>query len=467
MNEQVKEYNVDLQRLFVEFLAQDKDLFARVNGIIDPLYFDRELRKAVEFIQEHAAGYSALPTLEQIRATTNVELQELKDVDERHQNWFIDEFETFCKHKALEGAILESADMLEKGQYGPVERKIKEAVQIGLAKHMGTDYWEDPAERIERVRNQRGGTSTGWKEIDSKLYGGFNRGELNIFAAPSGGGKSLFLQNLALNWSIAGLNVVYITLELSEELSSMRLDSMITGMNTRDVFKNKDDVDLKVRMQGKKAGKLQIVQLPNGITINSVSSYLREFEVKNDIKVDAVLIDYLDLMMPAQSKVSPSDLYIKDKFVSEEMRNFAVEHDILFATASQLNRAAVEEVEFDHSHIAGGLSKVQTADNVIGIFTSQAMRERARYQVQFMKTRSSSGVGQKVDLKFDISGLRIEDLDEDEAGSTINQPSAMFEKIKAQNKVSHQEKNIAENSVVENTIAGHDKLRSMLKRSNS
>jgi len=467
MNEQVKEYNVDLQRLFVEFLAQDKDLFARVNGIIDPLYFDRELRKAVEFIQEHASGYSALPTLEQIKATTNIELQELKDVDERHQNWFIDEFETFCKHKALEGAILESADMLEKGQYGPVERRIKEAVQIGLAKHMGTDYWEDPAERIERVRNQRGGTSTGWKEIDSKLYGGFNRGELNIFAAPSGGGKSLFLQNLGLNWSIAGLNVVYITLELSEELSSMRLDSMITGMNTRDVFKNKDDVDLKVRMQGKKAGKLQIVQLPNGITINSVSSYLREFEVKNDIKVDAVLIDYLDLMMPAQSKVSPSDLYIKDKFVSEEMRNFAVEHDILFATASQLNRAAVEEVEFDHSHIAGGLSKVQTADNVIGIFTSQAMRERGRYQVQFMKTRSSSGVGQKVDLKFDIAGLRIEDLDEDEAGSTMNQPSAMFEKIKAQNKVSHQEKNIAENSVVENTIQGHDKLRSMLKRSNS
>jgi archaellum biogenesis ATPase FlaH len=467
MNEQVKEYNVDLQRLFVEFLAQDKDLFARVNGIIDPLYFDRELRKAVEFIQEHASGYSALPTLEQIKATTNIELQELKDVDERHQNWFIDEFETFCKHKALEGAILESADMLEKGQYGPVERRIKEAVQIGLAKHMGTDYWEDPAERIERVRNQRGGTSTGWKEIDSKLYGGFNRGELNIFAAPSGGGKSLFLQNLALNWSIAGLNVVYITLELSEELSSMRLDSMITGMNTRDVFKNKDDVDLKVRMQGKKAGKLQIVQLPNGITINSVSSYLREFEVKNDIKVDGVLIDYLDLMMPAQSKVSPSDLYIKDKFVSEEMRNFAVEHDILFATASQLNRAAVEEVEFDHSHIAGGLSKVQTADNVIGIFTSQAMRERGRYQVQFMKTRSSSGVGQKVDLKFDIAGLRIEDLDEDEAGSTMNQPSAMFEKIKAQNKVTHQEKNIAENSVVENTIAGHDKLRGLLKRSNS
>jgi replicative DNA helicase len=467
MNEQVKEYNIDLQRLFVEFLAQDKDLFSRVNGIIDPLYFDRELRKGVEFIQEHAMNYSALPTRDQILATTGLELQELKDVDDRHQKWFIDEFETFCKHKALESAILESADLLEKGEYGPVERKIKEAVNIGLAKHMGTDYWESPAERIERVRNARGGQSTGWRDIDQKLYGGFNRGELNIFAAASGGGKSLFLQNLALNWSIAGLNVVYISLELSEELSSMRLDSMITGMNTKEVFKNVDDVDLKVRMQGKKAGKLQIVQLPNGITINAITSYMREYETKNDLKIDAVLIDYLDLMMPAQSKVSPSDLFIKDKFVSEEMRNFAVEHDILFATASQLNRAAVEEVEFDHSHISGGLSKIQTADNVIGIFTSQAMRERGRYQVQFMKTRSSSGVGQKVDLAFDIGGLRIKDLDDDDAGSTMNQPSAIFDKIKSQNKVSHQEKNIAENSVVENTIQGHDKLRSMLKRSNS
>ena len=171
--------------------------------------------------------------------------------------------------------------------------------------------------------------------------------------------------------------------------------------------------------------------------------------------------------MPAQSKVSPSDLFIKDKFVSEELRNFAVENDILLATASQLNRSAVEEVEFDHSHIAGGLSKIQTADNVIGIFSSQAMRERGRYQIQFMKTRSSSGVGQKVDLAFDIAGLRITDLAEDEQGSTINQPSAMFEKIKAQNKVTYQEKSIAENSVVENNLQGHDKLRSMLKRSNN
>ena len=464
MSEQ-KEYTYELQKLFVEFLAHDQDLFVRVNGICDPEFFTRELRKTVEFIQAHANDYGALPTSEQIVATTGMELQNLTDVDARHDDWFIDEFETFCKHKALEKAILSSTDLLEQGEFGAVELMIKEAVGIGLAKHLGLDYWSNPLERIEKVRNTRGGTSTGWTEIDKKLYGGFNRGELNIFAAPSGGGKSLFLQNLALNWALDGKNVLYISLELSEELCSMRLDSMLTGYNTKEVFKNAEDVGLKVGAISKKAGNLQIVQMPNGITINDVNSFMKEYEVKHNIKLDAVLLDYLDLMMPAQRKVPPSDLFIKDKFVSEELRNFAVEKDLLFATASQLNRAAVEEVEFDHSHIAGGISKIQTADNVIGIFTSTAMRERGRYQIQFMKTRSSAGVGQKVDLAFDIAGLRITDLPEDEQGSTAFQPSAMLDKIKRNTNVTHQEKTIAEESIIEDTDAT-DRLRSMLKKVN-
>jgi hypothetical protein len=131
-------------------------------------------------------------------------------------------------------------------------------------------------------------------------------------------------------------------------------------------------------------------------------------------------------MMPLSVKVSPSDLFVKDKYVSEELRNLAMETGCIVVTASQLNRSAVEEIEFDHSHISGGLSKIQTADNVIGIFTSRAMRERGRYQIQFMKTRSSSGVGQKVDLEFDVDTLRIKDLEEEDYGSNAqsNKPSA-------------------------------------------
>jgi hypothetical protein len=165
-------------------------------------------------------------------------------------------------------------------------------------------------------------------------------------------------------------------------------------------------------------------------------------------------------MMPAQRKVPPSDLFIKDKFVSEELRNFAIDHDILLATASQLNRGAVEEIEFDHSHISGGLSKIQTADNVIGIFTSQAMREHGKYQVQFMKTRSSSGVGHKVELAFDIAGLRITDMDPEEA-STVN--TNMFQNLKKKTSVIPP-KNTQTAGELQNTIMATDRLRSILKK---
>jgi hypothetical protein len=121
--------------------------------------------------------------------------------------------------------------------------------------------------------------------------------------------------------------------------------------------------------------------------------------------------------MPIGKKISAENLFVKDKYVSEELRNLAMEKKVLCVTAAQLNRGAVEEVEFDHSHISGGLSKIQTADNVFGIFTSRAMRERGRYQIQLMKTRSSSGVGQKVDLEFNLESLRISDLPEDEQES--------------------------------------------------
>jgi hypothetical protein len=161
--------------------------------------------------------------------------------------------------------------------------------------------------------------------------------------------------------------------------------------------------------------------MPSGKNCNDIRAYLKEYQVKKGCKPDVILIDYLDLMMPLSVKVSPSDLFVKDKYVSEEIRNLAMETQCITVTASQLNRSAVEEIEFDHSHISGGLSKIMTADNVIGIFTSRAMKERGRYQIQFMKTRSSSGVGQKVDLEFNVETLRITDLGEDEQEGNFNQ----------------------------------------------
>jgi len=415
------DYNLEVQTVFLQMFLSDAESYIRCQNIFNPELFDQRLQRSAKFIREYVDQYKTMPEVSIVNAKTESKLSAIQ-MDQSHYQWLLNEFEQFTRHKSLERAIIDSADLIEKGDYNPVEKLVRDALQISLSRDMGTDYFEDPRARLEYLKNSNGQISTGWPTVDKKLYGGFNRGELNIFAAGSGGGKSLFLANLAVNWALQGLNVVYLTFELSENLVAMRIDSMVTGVATREIFRNLDDVELKVKMVGKQSGSIQIKYMPSGKNCNDIRAFLKEFQVKKGIKPDILLIDYLDLMMPLSVKVSPSDLFVKDKYVSEEIRNLAMETQCITVTASQLNRAAVEEIEFDHSHISGGLSKIQTADNVIGIFTSRAMKERGRYQIQFMKTRSSSGVGQKIDLEFNVDTLRISDLgDEGEAESNFRQ----------------------------------------------
>ena len=407
------EYTIDVQKLFLEMMIHDAQSYVRVQNIFNPENFDRSLRDTAKFIQDHAEKQSTMPTIEQVNAVGKAKLKPAPELNDGHYDWFFGEFENFTRRQELERAILKSADHLEKGNYGPVEKLIKDAVQISLTRDLGTDYFEDPRARLLALKDNNGQVSTGWPGLDRKLFGGFNKGELNIFAGGSGSGKSLFLQNLSVNWAEKALNGVYITLELSENLCAMRIDSMISEIPSKHIFKDLDTLEMKIKMAQKKSGTLRLKYMPAQSNINDIRSYVKELQIQTGVKLDFICVDYLDLLMPVTAKVSPNDQFIKDKYVSEELRNLAKELDVVLVTASQLNRGAVEEIEFDHSHIAGGISKINTADNVFGIFTSRAMRERGKYQLQLMKTRSSSGVGQKVDLEFDIDSLRIKDFSDD------------------------------------------------------
>lgn len=431
----IKEYNTDVQALFLRMMVTNAELYTRVMNIMNAENFDRTLRPVAEFMVEHTTKYSIMPDPIQIKATTGVEVEAIPELDEGHYDWFLEEFEQFTKRQELERAILKAADLLEQGDFDPVEKLIKDAVQISLQRDMGTDYFANPKERLNKYFNQGGQVSTGWPQLDRVMYGGMSRGELNIFAGGSGSGKSLVMMNIALNWLKQGLSGVYVTLELSEELTSLRTDAMLTSMSTKDIRKNLDDAELKVKMAGKKMGQYRVKGLPAQSSVNVIRAYIKEVQIQTGIKIDFVMIDYLDLVMPVSVKVNPSDQFIKDKYVSEELRNLSKELGVLMITASQLNRSAVEEIEFDHSHIAGGISKINTADYVFGIFTSRSMRERGKYQIQCMKSRSSTGVGMKIDLEYNIETMRITDDDPDGDKNTQATPSQIMDKIKTTSQV--------------------------------
>ena len=421
------EYGSDFQNLMLAFMISDGESFAQSRDIIKADYFDDRLRPAARFILEYSDKHSRQPSPEQIQAMTRVNVMTYERA-EADRAWYLENVEKFCRHRALEAAVLGGMELIEKGQGGDLERLIKDAMQISLVKDLGTSYFADPVARLERLKDRSNFIPTGWKVLDDKLYGGFTRGSLNIFAGGSGSGKSLFLQNLARKWSLAGLNVVYITLELSEDLVNLRLDAMVTGRGTKDVLRNVRDTALQIGAiaKQKKPGDLKVKKFPEaGTTCNTIRAYLKEYEIQEGRKPDALIIDYLDLMHPNNAKIDVSSLFTKDKYVSEEMRAIGTDWNIPVVSASQLNRQSVEAQEFDHSHIAGGISKINTADNVFGIFTSTTMRERGVYQIQMLKTRSSSATGQKVELSYNVDSMAIEDPSDDANDAEVVRPVSL------------------------------------------
>lgn len=182
----ITEYTPEIQSLFLTIMLTVPELYTRVANIFNVENFSKSVRPAAEFIKEYVEKYSFVPTIEVVNKMTSVNLEHIDLDRDTISDFFLEEFESFTKRQELERAILKAADLLEKGEFGPVEKLVKDAVQISLVKNMGTDYFADPEERLNRYFNQGGQVSTGWPQLDRIMYGGMSRGELNIFAGSSG-----------------------------------------------------------------------------------------------------------------------------------------------------------------------------------------------------------------------------------------------------------------------------------------
>ena len=404
-------FNQDVQELYINCLLGDPTAFTLARNIINEDYFADTLRPTVRFVLDYADEFKAVPLPAQVKAKTGFAAEPFVSDSQNHRDWFLKEVESFCRYKALELAILDGVELLQKGNGGEVEKRVRDAMTISLMSDLGTDYFADPRTRMQQMLDKSSFISTGWEVLDHKLYGGFVKGALNVFAGGSGSGKSLFLQNLAINWSEAGMDVIYFTLELSEALCCQRLDAMISGKGTSVIYKDLDETSRIIAMKGQKSGKIFVKAMPQGgTTANDLRAFLKEYEIQTGRKVKAILVDYLDLMYPNSRSVNGMGAFDKDKATSEELRGLATEMDLLCATASQLNRSSVEAAgEFDHSHIAGGISKINTADNLFGIYTNPSMKERGEYKLQLLKTRTSAATGQTIELGYDSVTMRISD----------------------------------------------------------
>jgi archaellum biogenesis ATPase FlaH len=402
--------DIEKQKILVMALAYDPKLFSTCNNIVKTSYFDPSIRKTVSFLKDFYEKYKTLPENRILSAETGFKIDEGFSLSKAESSYVEDAITEFCRNKAIEASIIAAPSLLEKQDFAKIEESFKNAISISLNKDLGTDYFSDPEGRLNSMMDESNFIHTGWDEVDN-IIGGVGRQELLLFGANSGKGKSIVMLNLARNLILRGFNGIYFTLEMSENTVAKRLDSMLTSISQNDIFKNIHQVSSTLgTIKTDKIGKFHIKRFPETVTnVNDFRAYIKEYIEINGFKPDFIVVDYLDLMASTRS-VSQENLFVKDKFVAEEVRSLGFEFDCLMISASQLGRGALETENINQGHIQGGISKVNTCDNFIAIVQSDAMRAAGEYVFEFAKTRNSGGVGRKVVLGWDPISLRVYNL---------------------------------------------------------
>jgi len=401
--------NLNTQKLLIQYLLSSKTAFQLCAPIIKSEYFAPELHNTISIIIQYYRSYNAVPSVEYIKAETSITFITKKLTHDEFE-LCLDKVEKFCQDKALEHAIYDSVKLMQEGERSAIRKVIDDALIISLQKDIGLDYFKNIKERIERTFEPGNIQSTGWEGLDLVLFGGIVRKELVIFSAPSGGGKSAAMANLGKNFVQAGLNVAIITLELSQDLSSSRLDSIFSGVGRLNLKENSDIIEQRILAQKEDYGygELFIKFMSSGSTCDDIRAYLKELELTTGVRPDMIIVDYLDLMQP-NSKTNLDNLFLKDKYVSEELRNIGNDYNAFIISASQLNRSGVNQEKPDETMVAGGKSKFDTADTWISIVSNESMKAKGQCIFFPMKTRNSDGKGQACLMNWNNVSLLITD----------------------------------------------------------
>ena len=398
---------IEKQQLILGAMAENRELLALCSGIIKPSYFDPSLKKTVKFIGEYFSKYMDAPKTQVIKAECGIDLPAVGKLAKADLQWIGDEVEVFCRNRAMAEAIFRGPEHLQKNDYGAIMEDMKAAISVGLQKDLGIQYFENPLARLKDTLVTQARISTGIKELDDMIGGGLSRQELILFTANSGGGKSMNMLNLAKNLLLQGYSGVYISLEMAEGVVTKRMDSMVTHVAQEQLLKEMTAVAAEIEKVAGSAGKFYVKRMPeNRTNINNIRSYIEQLRQATGFEPDFIVIDYLDIMSSTHN-ISLENLFVKDKYVTEEVRSLGFDFNCMMISASQLGRGAIEAEKLTQAHIQGGISKINTADYVIGIKQDDLMRAAGEIRYDCLKSRNSSGVGTSALLSWDAISLNI------------------------------------------------------------
>ena len=371
----LKKFGSEFQIKCISGLVSDKTFIERISDILEPDSFETDAHKfIVKETISYFLEYKDLPTLAVFKVKVDsIENDLLKQsvvdqlrlvyqkISDTDLKYIKEQFLEFCKNQKIKNAIMESVDHLKSGQYDKIKHVVDIAMKAGMERNIGHEYMVDIEQRMSQMARKT--VKTNWTEIDTLMDGGLAGGELGIITACAGSGKSWVLAKMGAEAMRQGKNVLHYTLELNENYVGLRYDACFTGIDFQNIRNNIDIVKKKI---AEIPGKLIIKYFP----IKTVSAHSLKLHAERiqtlGTKIDLIIVDYADILRPSQSDRN-SNSYSEAGGIYEELRGVAGELQVPIWSASQSNRAAMDEDIIQANNISDSYRKIMTADFVISL----------------------------------------------------------------------------------------------------
>lgn len=426
----LKKFGPEFQLKCISGLISDKTFMERINDIVDPAFFESEAHQwIVKTSLSYFLKFKELPTL--VVFTTefeSIKQEELKNhillqlklvfnkITDNDLMYVKEQFLQFCRNQTLKNAILDSVVHLKSGHYEKIKSAVDHAMKAGMERNIGHDYMVDIEKRMSVM--SRNTIATNWQVIDQIMDGGLAAGELGIITACAGAGKSWVLAKLGAEAMKQGKNVLHFTLELNENYVGLRYDSCFTGIDFQNIRNSVGSVKEKI---SKIPGKLIIKYFPiKTVSAHNLKAHAERLAMLGT-KIDLIIIDYADILRPFQSDRN-SNSYSEAGGIYEEIRAAAGELQIPIWTASQSNRAGMEEDILTAMNISDSYRKIMTADFVLSVSRKTQDKQSSTARFHVIKNRfGPDGLTFPARMNAGCGQIELHDQNSREGASLMNE----------------------------------------------
>jgi len=389
----LSQYGKPFQVKVLGSLLTDKAFLLNVRDTIQEDYFDSDshkwiLKNIVDYFDKyHTVITMDVLKIELVKIENDVlktaikeELRNSYQASQQDLEYVQEEFHTFCKNQKLKQALMDSADLLNAGDYDSIRGMIEAALKAGMDKNIGHEYLKDIESRYRE--NYRPTVPTPWPVMTEAFQGGWGPGDLAIIFGNPGGGKSWTMVAAAAHAVQQGFNVIYYTLELGEDYVGKRFDCYFTGYSIDEVNKHRDKVEAIVKNL---PGKLIVKEYaPKSATVTTIKSHIQKC-ADMDFKADMVIIDYVDYLRGPSKKFAERKDEIDDVFVA--VKGLAKELKIPVLTPSQVNRMGAKDQVIEGDKAAGSYDKLMVADIAISLSRQKEDKVNGTGRFHIMKNR--------------------------------------------------------------------------------